>query len=71
MEPRIQYARMKDGVRIAFWAMGERMPLVQLPVPPWSHRSGWADWAVRPFWPCGWVAAETGEVGGARILASR
>jgi hypothetical protein len=28
MEPRIQYAQTKDGVSIAFWAMGEGMPFV-------------------------------------------
>jgi hypothetical protein len=28
MEPRIQYAQTEDGVSIAFWVMGEGMPLV-------------------------------------------
>ncbi len=28
MEPRIQYAKTSDGVSIAFWTMGEGMPLV-------------------------------------------
>jgi class 3 adenylate cyclase/pimeloyl-ACP methyl ester carboxylesterase len=32
MEPRIQYARTTDGVSIAFWTLGEGMPLVHLPV---------------------------------------
>jgi len=32
MEPRIQYAKTKDGVSIAFWTLGEGMPLVHLPV---------------------------------------
>ncbi len=27
MEPRIQYAKTKDGVSIAFHILGERMPL--------------------------------------------
>jgi class 3 adenylate cyclase len=31
MEPRIQYARTADGVSIAFWTLGEGMPLVHLP----------------------------------------
>ncbi len=28
MEPRIQYAQTKDGVSIAFWTLGEGMPLL-------------------------------------------
>ena len=32
MEPRIQYAQTADGVSIAFWTLGEGMPLVHLPV---------------------------------------
>ena len=32
MEPRIQYAKTADGVSIAFWTLGEGMPLVHLPV---------------------------------------
>jgi class 3 adenylate cyclase len=31
MEPRIQYAKTKDGVSIAYWTLGEGMPLVQMP----------------------------------------
>ncbi len=31
MEPRIQYAQAADGVSIAFWTMGEGMPLVVMP----------------------------------------
>ena len=30
MEPRIQYAKTKDGVSIAFWANGSGEPLVIL-----------------------------------------
>jgi class 3 adenylate cyclase len=37
MEPRIQYAKTKDGVSIAFWTMGEGMPVVWAPTIPWSH----------------------------------
>ena len=29
--PRIQYAKTKDGVNIAYWTLGEGMPLVHLP----------------------------------------
>jgi len=31
MEPRIQYAQTKDGVSIAYWTLGEGMPLVAMP----------------------------------------
>jgi class 3 adenylate cyclase/pimeloyl-ACP methyl ester carboxylesterase len=31
MEPRIQYAKTSDGVSIAFWTLGEGMPLVCMP----------------------------------------
>ncbi|OGO46954.1 MAG: hypothetical protein A2W34_06295 [Chloroflexi bacterium RBG_16_64_32] len=34
MEPRIQYAKTKDGVSIAFWTLGEGMPFVEMPVTP-------------------------------------
>jgi len=37
MEPRIQYAKTSDGVNIAFWTLGEAMPLVYMPEHPWSH----------------------------------
>jgi class 3 adenylate cyclase/pimeloyl-ACP methyl ester carboxylesterase len=37
MEPRIQYAQTADGVSIAFWALGEGVPLVVMPELPWSH----------------------------------
>ncbi len=37
MEPRIQYAQTKDGVSIAFYTLGEGMPLVIMPNLPISH----------------------------------
>ncbi|GAG19645.1 unnamed protein product, partial [marine sediment metagenome] len=37
MEPQIQYAKTKDGVSIAFWTLGEGMPVVFTPMIPWSH----------------------------------
>jgi class 3 adenylate cyclase len=37
MEPRIQYAKTKDGVNIAYWVMGRGPPLVIAGDPPWSH----------------------------------
>ncbi len=36
MEPRIQYAKTKDGVSIAFWTLGEGTPLVHMPL-AFSH----------------------------------
>ena len=36
MEPRIQYAKTEDGVSIAFWTLGEGLPLVYMP-PPFGH----------------------------------
>ncbi len=37
MEPRIQYARTKDGVSIAFYSLGEGKPLVHMTSWPWQH----------------------------------
>ncbi len=37
MEPRIQYATTTDGVSIAFWALGEGGPFVEMPTIPVSH----------------------------------
>ena len=37
MEPRIQYAKTSDGVSIAFWTMGEGLPLVYMPPGIFSH----------------------------------
>ncbi len=37
MEPRIQYAKTKDGVSIAYWTMGEGMPYVSMPPIPFGH----------------------------------
>jgi class 3 adenylate cyclase len=47
MEPRIQYAKTKDGVSIAFWTLGEGMPVVELPFSPVSHIQ--LEWQV-PEW---------------------
>ena len=53
MEPRIQYAKTADGVSIAFWTLGEGMPLVVMPNAPWSHIQmewqipGWRRWYER------------------------
>jgi class 3 adenylate cyclase len=37
MEPRIQYTTTADGVSIAFWALGEGVPFVEMPTIPVSH----------------------------------
>jgi len=37
MEPRIQYAKTKDGVSIAFWTLGEGMPLVWMSSVPFNN----------------------------------
>jgi class 3 adenylate cyclase/pimeloyl-ACP methyl ester carboxylesterase len=37
MEPRIQYAQTADGVSIAFWTLGEGIPLVWIMALPFSH----------------------------------
>ncbi len=44
-EPRIQYAKTKDGVSIAFWTLGEGMPMVLAPMIIASHVQ--AEWQ----WP--------------------
>jgi class 3 adenylate cyclase len=44
MEPRIQYAKTADAVSIAFWALGEGTPIVQMPNLPYSHiQLEWQD----------------------------
>ena len=42
MEPRIQYAKTKDGVSIAFWTLGEGMPLVHMV--PFGHAR--VEWQI-------------------------
>ena len=47
MEPRIQYAQTKDGVSIAFWTLGEGMPLVTMPNVPFSHVQ--IEWGIPEY----------------------
>lgn len=48
MEPRIQYATAADGVSVAYWSMGQGVPLIHMPPAPWSHLlAEWADPAYR------------------------
>ncbi len=37
MEPRIRYAKTSDGVSIAYWTLGEGIPLVHMPQGVFSH----------------------------------
>ncbi len=47
MEPRIQYAKTKDGVSIAFYTLGEGMPIVEMvTVTSIQH-----DWKMSEAWP--------------------
>jgi class 3 adenylate cyclase len=46
MEPRIQYAKTKDGVNIAFASMGEGLPLVRPGVPGVTHVQ--REWTMFP-----------------------
>src|SRR5215210_3916620 len=41
MEPRIQYATTADGVSIAFWTLGEGVPLLYMAGGPWGHIELW------------------------------
>jgi len=51
MEPRIQYTHTADGVSIAFWTLGEGVPLVHMPSPPWSHiQLEWQDPGYRRWY---------------------
>src|SRR4030067_242589 len=46
MEPRIQYAKTTDGVSIAFWTLGEGMPLVHMSV-AFSHTQ--MEWQIAEY----------------------
>ena len=46
-EPQIKYAKTSDGVSIAYWTMGEGMPVVVMPAGPFSHIQlewQWPEW---------------------------
>ena len=48
MEPRIQYATTSDGFSIAYWSLGEGLPIVNPPPAlPWSHIE--LEWQI-PEW---------------------
>jgi class 3 adenylate cyclase len=51
MEPRIQYAKTADGVSIAFWTLGEGVPVVQMSSLPFSHiQLEWQDPGWRRYY---------------------
>jgi len=50
MEPRIQYAQAADGVSIAFWTIGEGMPLVLTPSMASYTQRDWQDPDVRRWY---------------------
>jgi pimeloyl-ACP methyl ester carboxylesterase len=47
MEPRIQYAKTKDGVKIAFYVWGRGLPFVHMPAIPFSHVH--LDWQLPQY----------------------
>jgi class 3 adenylate cyclase len=47
MEPRIQYAKTTDGVSIAFWTLGDGMPLVVMPNVPFGHAQ--LEWQITEY----------------------
>ncbi len=49
MEPRIQYAKTKDGVSIAFCTLGEGTPLVHMPYPLNHLQRFWQSPVWRPW----------------------
>ncbi len=47
MEPRIQYAQTNDGVNIAFYTLGEGMPVVTMPSMPFGHLQ--LEWQIPEY----------------------
>jgi len=50
MESRIQYAQTTDGVSIAYWTLGEGMPLVYTPMLSSHCEMEWQDPELRSFY---------------------
>ncbi|MFN8618274.1 MAG: adenylate/guanylate cyclase domain-containing protein [Dehalococcoidia bacterium] len=51
MDPRIHYAQAEGGASIAFWQVGQGLPVIQLPLIPFSHiQMEWADGAWRQWY---------------------
>ncbi len=47
MEPRIQYAKTADGVSIAFWTLGEGVPIVHMTIGVFGHIQ--LEWQYPPL----------------------
>lgn len=47
MEPQIQYGTAADGVRIAYWTLGEGPLFMQLPLVPFSHLQ--LEWQIPEY----------------------
>ncbi|HMO55464.1 MAG TPA: hypothetical protein PJ994_13235, partial [Tepidiformaceae bacterium] len=44
MEPRIQYALTHDGASVAYWALGDGPPVIQMPSIPFTQiQAEWQD----------------------------
>lgn len=51
MEPRIQYAKTSDGVNIAYWSLGEGLPVIMTSAIPWSNlETEWRYPAARAWY---------------------
>ena len=60
MEPPIEYATTRDGVRIATLSFGEGPPLVITAVPPWSHVL--QEFRIPPMAAWLWAVAERARI---------
>jgi class 3 adenylate cyclase len=47
MEPRFQYTKTSDGLRIAVWTLGTGAPLIHMPAIPFSHMQ--IEWQYAPW----------------------
>ena len=47
MEPRIQHTQTKDGVSIAYWTLGDGMPLVSMPALSLGHTQ--VEWEIPEY----------------------
>ena len=50
MEPQIRYAQTKDGMSIAYWTLGEGMPLVEMSFLPYNHLQLEWEWPEMRSW---------------------
>ena len=47
MEPRIQHTQTKDGMSIAYWTLGDGMPLVSMPALSFGHMQ--VEWEIPEY----------------------